>query len=275
MKLSPSYGVEVIQLLDRSPTEIRVPMLRQRRRFSSLLEGLSPEQWAAPSRCEGWRVQDVAAHLAVVDRFWLASIDAGLAGSPSRMLAEFDPQATPAAMVNAVGEATVQETLTAYRRANGSLCSRIESLAERDWESLAETPTGHQTVSVLAHHALWDSWVHERDVCVPLGIAQDEQIDEICASLRYAAALGPAYAQQLGQSQRGALLVAVTEPTIQLLVTVGDDVRVTDNDAPPNALVVEGRAVEVLEALSVRRPWGQPIPDDQAWLVGGLLEAFK
>jgi len=30
--------------------------------FADLLEGLSPEQWAAPSLCDGWSVRDVAAH---------------------------------------------------------------------------------------------------------------------------------------------------------------------------------------------------------------------
>ena len=29
----------------------------------SVFEDLSPEEWAAPSGCEGWRVQDVAAHM--------------------------------------------------------------------------------------------------------------------------------------------------------------------------------------------------------------------
>jgi uncharacterized protein (TIGR03083 family) len=31
--------------------------------FADLLDGLSPEQWEAPSRCDGWRVADVAAHV--------------------------------------------------------------------------------------------------------------------------------------------------------------------------------------------------------------------
>lgn len=30
--------------------------------FADFLDGLTPEQWAAPSLCEGWSVRDVAAH---------------------------------------------------------------------------------------------------------------------------------------------------------------------------------------------------------------------
>lgn len=35
----------------------------QRVELAGLLEGLSAEQWMAPSLCDGWRVRDVAAHL--------------------------------------------------------------------------------------------------------------------------------------------------------------------------------------------------------------------
>ena len=35
-------------------------------RARELFEGLNPEEWAAPSGCSGWRVQDVAQHMAAV-----------------------------------------------------------------------------------------------------------------------------------------------------------------------------------------------------------------
>ena len=35
----------------------------QRTRTAALLEGLTPEQWAHPSLCDGWTVRNVAAHL--------------------------------------------------------------------------------------------------------------------------------------------------------------------------------------------------------------------
>ena len=36
----------------------------ERQAFLALLETLTPEEWATPSLCAAWRVQDVAAHLA-------------------------------------------------------------------------------------------------------------------------------------------------------------------------------------------------------------------
>src|SRR3954454_14420026 len=37
----------------------------QRTSLADLLAGLTPEEWATPSWCAGWRVRDVAAHLAL------------------------------------------------------------------------------------------------------------------------------------------------------------------------------------------------------------------
>ena len=37
----------------------------ERRTLAELLDGLTPDQWAAPSLCTEWRVRDVAAHLAM------------------------------------------------------------------------------------------------------------------------------------------------------------------------------------------------------------------
>jgi hypothetical protein len=106
-------------------------------------------------------------------------------------------------------------------------------------------------------------------------MAQDEQPDEIVASLRYAAALAPMFSLQAGSDRTGTLGVDVTQPGARFVVTVDEHVRVADGDPPPGALVLTGDAVEVLEALSVRAPWRQQIPDDDAWLVAGLAEAFE
>jgi uncharacterized protein (TIGR03083 family) len=40
----------------------------QRLALASLLEGLTPRQWSAASLCAGWRVRDVAAHVALASQ---------------------------------------------------------------------------------------------------------------------------------------------------------------------------------------------------------------
>jgi uncharacterized protein (TIGR03083 family) len=275
VQISPRYDADPIVRLDGPPGAIGVPFLRQRRRLARTLSSLSPAQWAAPSRCEGWRVQDVVAHLTGTDQFWLLSITSGLAGTPTRILAAFDPKATPAAMVDAVRDVSPEETLARYVDASTALCAAIEAFGDTDWDAVGESPVGHVTMTALAHHALWDSWIHERDVLAPLGIAQEEEPDEILASLRYAASLGPAFALQTSPGRAGALAITVTRPDGRLVVTSGGDVRVGEGDPPSGALVLTGGAVDLLEALSVRAPWPQAIPDDMAWLVMGLSAVFE
>ena len=275
MKITPRYDADPIVCLDGPPAAIREPLLRQRRRLGTALVDLSAVQWSAASRCDGWRVQDVVAHLAGTNRFWNAAITAGVAGTPTRFLAGFDPKATPAAMVDAERQAPPADTLTAYVESNDALCTTVESLDEQGWNAIGEAPIGHVPISVLAHHALWDAWVHERDILQPLGLVQEEEDDEIVASVRYAAALSPAFAVQSGSGRRGALALELTRPDTRVVVTVDDEVHVAEGDAPAGALVLRGSAVDVLEALSIRARWQQPIADDQAWMLSGLAEAFE
>jgi uncharacterized protein (TIGR03083 family) len=243
--------------------------------LAKTLSSLSPSQWATPSRCEGWRVQDVVAHLTGADQFWKVSIDSGLAHAPTRILADFDPRATPAAMVDAVRDTSPSDTLAAYLDASEALCATVESLDDEDWEAIAESPAGHVSMSAVAHHALWDAWVHERDVLMPLGLVPEEEADEIVASLRYAAAIGPALALQKATARAGALALVVQRPRALVVVTIRNDVEVADADPPDDALVLTGDAVEVLETLSVRARWREPIPEDKAWLLAGLAEVFE
>jgi uncharacterized protein (TIGR03083 family) len=275
VKITPRYDTEPIIVLDGPPPAIGTPFLRQRRRFAKQLSSLAPEQWAAPSRCDGWRVQDVVAHLTTTDQFWCFAITSGLAGTPTRVLAAFDPKATPAAMVDAVRDAPVAAALAKYVEANEACCALVESFDEAAWGTIAESPPGHVTISALLHHALWDSWVHERDVLQPLGLVQDEEPDEVLACLRYAAGLSPAFAVQSASGRRGALALVAERPAARILVTVGEAVRVSDADALPDALVLRGDAVELLEALSVRATLRQEVAAEHAWLTAGLGDVFE
>ncbi len=44
-------------------------VVAQRRELVGFLEGLSAEQWNAPTLCEGWRVREVIAHITMPYRY--------------------------------------------------------------------------------------------------------------------------------------------------------------------------------------------------------------
>jgi len=270
---TPRYGADPVIVLDGSPADVLEPVARQRRRLAAVVSSFTDEQWARPSRCAGWSNRDVIAHLDTTNGFWVFSIASGLRGEPSRLLLGFDPAATPAQLVAASDGVPTGQVLEQFLASTDALLDVLTSLDDAGWSTLAETPAGHLSVSAVAHHALWDSWVHERDILLPLGDSPDEEADEIAASIRYVAALSPAMVLNRGAAQRGAFAIHVTDPDLQVVVDVGDEVLVRSGEADVE-LTLTGDAVALLEALSVRAPLDQPVPPAASWMVSGLAEAF-
>ena len=155
-----------------------------------------------------------------------------------------------------------------------ALAAALDGLDAEGWGRPGEAPPGHIPLRAVALHALWDAWVHERDIALPLGLATVEEPDEVAASLGYAAALGPAFAAALGGG-RGALTVEATDPDVRVVVEVGEGtVAVRDGDAPAGALRLTGPAVVLVEGLSLRAPLPCPVPADRSWLLDGLAAVF-
>lgn len=275
MQISPAYDRPIVSI--DQVAGVGAACVRQRRRLLDVLGSLADDQWAAPSRCEDWRVQDVAAHLVGVDGYWRASIAAGLAGTPTRLLDGFDPKATPAMMVAAAATQSPEQTLVELVAATTGLCDLVESLGDDAWAVLAESPAGHVAISDVVHHALWDAWVHERDVMLPLGLTPAEEADEILASLRYVAAISPCFALMAGAARTpAALVLEVTDPSARIVIDVDDTVRVHDGEpVVADPVVLHGRAVDLTESLSARAPLDQDVPGDKRWLVASLAEVFE
>jgi uncharacterized protein (TIGR03083 family) len=273
MELTPLYDTPGYMRFELPLDDLAAPLLRQRRRLAATLAALDDAQWASPTRCDAWTVRDVVSHLTTTNQFWTVSISAGLHGEPTRILNGFDPLATPAQMVDADTEPS-EKVLDRFVETNDALAVVVADLDDKVWETLAEAPPGHIPIRGVAMHAMWDSWIHERDIVLPLGFDAVEEDDEIAGSLRYGAALSPAFAVAHGSTRPGAVVVDVTDPEVHAVIEIGDGVRVHDGDAPDGALRLTGSAVELLEAISYRAPMPEAVPAEHAWLFGGLAQAF-
>ncbi len=139
---------------------------------------------------------------------------------------------------------------------------------------LAETPAGHVPIRLLAHHALWDSWIHERDVALPLGSTPPNEPDEVASSLRYVAAASPALAINTGARVDARLGVEASDPEVSFVLVAGESVDVRDETVPPDAACLRGDAVTLLEALSLREPLPVSAPTEWRELLDGLARAF-
>jgi uncharacterized protein (TIGR03083 family) len=274
MEVAPRYDSAPPITIDGPVDDQRAPLVRQRRRLHAALATLTDEQWAVPSRCEGWTVQDVIAHLIGTNAFWQISIQSGVAGSPTKYLVGFDPVATPAQMVEPMRAMTPSAILAELGASTDALVEVVESLDEQGWAATGESPVGHVPIRELAHHALWDSWIHERDVLLPLGITPVEEVDEVLSSLRYVAALTAALSIPGGDGRTGSIVLEVTDPDARYVLDLEDAVHLHEGAAPDDALVLRGRAVDLVEILSIRAPFTLEVPEDQRWMLGGLARLF-
>ena len=193
MKIQPRYGTDPLITYEDDPAAVAAPAVRQRLRLARTLAGFGSQEWEAPSRCARWTNRDVVVHLASTNRFWVHSISQARRGTPSQVLATFDPVATPAGLVAAAGNPPPAEVLDAYVKSAHTLADLLGSLTSGEWTMLGESPLGHVSVSAMVRHALWDAWVHERDITLGIGLVPAVEADEVDAALRCAARPRPGF----------------------------------------------------------------------------------
>lgn len=264
MLLRPRYDAPSILSMAGPPGDVLVPLMRQRRRLATTLTTLTEDQWQAPSRCTGWTVRDVVAHLVSINPLYQLSAVCGLNGEPTRLMGEFDPADTPPAMVESMGPLSSEQVLAAFVSTNEEFFAEVDHLDDTGWSTVAESPLGHVPIRFVCAHALWDSWVHERDITVPLRLPFSVQADEIALSLRYIAALGPAFGMgAAGRRYLGSFAVEATDPDIAFVLDIDTEVHVRDAKPIPGIPVLRGSAVDLVEALTTRIS----LPDDApaAW----------
>ncbi|WP_306371329.1 maleylpyruvate isomerase family mycothiol-dependent enzyme [Nocardiopsis sp. CC223A] len=124
---------------------------RERLALADLLEGLGEEQWETRSLCEGWRVRDVAGHVALTPR--LTSLPR-VVGELVRAGGSYDRMVRDVSIRHA-------------RRPGADLVGELrEYAASRDLVVL----TDHENI-------LFDTLVHAQDIAVPLGIDHPAPVD--------------------------------------------------------------------------------------------------
>jgi uncharacterized protein (TIGR03083 family) len=229
---------------------------RQRARLVASVEGLDAAAWTAPSRCAGWTVGDEVAHLRWATDTGLELIRRVEAGSGERLFDGFDPRATPEAALAPLRGRDPAEHLEVIRSGTATLLAAARDLAGRGVEEEADTPLGWVPWPLAVNHLLWDSWLHERDVLVPLGAARTPDPLEVGLVGSYQLVI-------LG----GVLAMFRARTTVDLRLDgscggahrlrVGDEVVVDHPDGPPGEEgCITGEAVAVIEAMSGRGELG-------------------
>ncbi|MFD0417255.1 maleylpyruvate isomerase family mycothiol-dependent enzyme [Streptomyces sp. NPDC127108] len=131
---------------DTSTRGIRTAIAAERRELADLLDGLTPEQWDAPSLCAGWRVREVAAHMSLGFRHSLPRVLWELlrAGGSLHRMTDRRARADAAAF------------------SARDLAGFLRDHADHPW-----TPPVGGYASALGHDV-----VHGLDITVPLGLTR-------------------------------------------------------------------------------------------------------
>lgn len=252
------------------------PWVRHRRRLVDALAALDDEQWKAPTRCTAWDARGVVGHLVVVDQFWMTTMGAAQRGDePTTFIRGFDPSSGTDALVAPLVELPPSAVLEQLAAGTDSFVALVESIAGEQWDALGEAPFGHMPAHLLLAHAHWDSWLHERDILEPLGLAGQVVEDDLRNATVYTFVVGGLQGGLLGDpAPTGPGLdapldetVGFTDLPLALHVRYDDGVHLAAVDAA--SATSAGDALTLVESLAGRgpaRPAGVLPPDLDAQL---------
>jgi uncharacterized protein (TIGR03083 family) len=130
---------------------------QERLSLAALLEGLTDDQWNSQSLCEGWRVRDAAAHVALAPQ----------APGPLAMVVEG---------VRAGGRFHKVNHDVSVRYAERPGADLVAELREHAASRRLPKVTNYRNI-------LFDVLVHGQDIAIPLGIRRDMPLDAARAGI--------------------------------------------------------------------------------------------
>lgn len=140
------------------PRDVVIPgVLEEYRSFGQLLQRLSPEEWATPSRCDGWHVADVAAHV-VGQLSDVVNLRLDGVGTPEVTKRQTEDRRGRSAL-------ELNEELEASIAVADALISAFDDAA---WDG--DAPPGATGTLGFGIEALWfDTFLHSSDIRSALG----------------------------------------------------------------------------------------------------------
>ncbi|HYA00082.1 MAG TPA: maleylpyruvate isomerase N-terminal domain-containing protein [Candidatus Binatia bacterium] len=159
------------ELADLDPFDL---MDAEAARIDAHLSRLDPGGWLEPSRCRGWRVREVVAHLAASEEYNHATLD----GSVAELMARF--QAREVTSLDAINDLGVRERadrtpvalLDEWRPAAAETRRRLR---ERGREGMLDTSVGPYPAGRQGFHLASELAIHADDIGVPVAAEERRQ----------------------------------------------------------------------------------------------------
>lgn len=158
-----------------SANEVKAGVIESHEAFGKLVAGLTDEDWAAPTRCEGWAVADVAAHVigTMSDIVNGRVDDLGQPGVTERQAAERRGR-TPGELADELfGAQSAAQAL-------------LDAFDEEAWQS--PSPGGFEGNLIQGVEALWyDAIVHADDIRAAIGRPSERDTKDLRACVHHVA----------------------------------------------------------------------------------------
>jgi uncharacterized protein (TIGR03083 family) len=131
--------------------------------IDDLCSGLSDDEWAKPTGCPGWSVQDHLSHIIDFESRALGR------DAPAHQPPEFPYLRNDLGRVNEIGvdarrARSGPEVLAEFRDVTQERLARLRAMTSADLAAPTMTPAGPGTVADLLNLRVMDSWSHEQDI---------------------------------------------------------------------------------------------------------------
>ncbi len=152
--------------------------------IDDLVDQLQPDQWTTQSLCPDWTVRGVIVHLGAIEHMLL--------GEPPGSMPDALPFHKAADWMQSVASLGDRELVQRYRDVIAGRRDELAAMSDDDFDLPCMTPVGPGTYGRFMEVRVFDFWVHEQDIRVPLGLpghesgpAAETAIHEIEMSLGY------------------------------------------------------------------------------------------
>ena len=151
--------------------------------FGSTIDELTADQWQVQSLCPEWTIKGVVEHAVTFETLllgWRPGLD--------------DPLAAVAAVASGFAGLSPSALRHRYHDVVNQRLFELEAMTDDEFDAPSFTPVGQATYARFIAVRVFDMWVHERDIRVPLGlptqdagVAAEMSLDEVEGSIGYIA----------------------------------------------------------------------------------------
>jgi uncharacterized protein (TIGR03083 family) len=132
---------------------------------TELCAGLTAEQWAQPTECPGWSVQDQVAHLVGTESFLAGhAVPAGAEEAANLPHVQNPMGASNEAWVISMRSLPPAEVLARWRAVSAERLGQLRSAPAERFDELGPSPVGQVPYREFMAVRVMDCWSHEQDI---------------------------------------------------------------------------------------------------------------